>query len=166
MAMHLFSTPQQCAECGTLVSDPTVDRCPNCGNLIRERRTPGRLAGVEQRYSGTRVILSILRFTAIAAGLTGILAALLGGNDAGLTPVGRLLTALGAVLIAMVVLALAALFTVVLDVEENTRAAFGMQRRLLEHFRERDGGEPASAADDAITVPGSTATVAPIAPVG
>ncbi len=47
MSLHLFSTPVQCTRCGTVVDDPTVDKCPKCGNLLKERRTPRRLAGVK-----------------------------------------------------------------------------------------------------------------------
>src|SRR5215210_3997378 len=83
MAMHLFSTPVQCTRCGTVVDDPTVDRCPKCGNLLKERRTPSRIAGVERRYGQLRFLVG-------------------------------------------------ALIEVALDIEENTRAAFRLQQRVLE----------------------------------
>lgn len=151
MAMHLFSEPTQCAECGTLVSDPTADRCPNCGKLLRERRTPSRLAGVDKRYGGLRVTLSLLRFAGIATALIGVLVFFTAGEGEGLTQVGRVLVLLGGMLVAVIMLAIAGLFNVVMDLEENTRAGFGIQRKLLEHLRGRDSEPELTPTDRAGT---------------
>src|SRR5690606_34083026 len=50
MSLHLFPTPVECQNCGTVVEDASAERCPRCGELLKERRTPARLAGVERRY--------------------------------------------------------------------------------------------------------------------
>ena len=51
----------------------------------------------------------------------------------------RLLTVLGAVLLACGLFVVAALFDVALDVEENTRASFRVQQMVLEALQ---GGRP------------------------
>jgi predicted RNA-binding Zn-ribbon protein involved in translation (DUF1610 family) len=133
MAMHLFSTPVQCTHCGTVVDDPTVDKCPQCGNLLRERRTPSRLAGVERRYGQLRVLLGMLRFLGVISLAVGVLLFIF-AEDA--MPLGvRLLSILGAVLLAVGLFVIAALIDVALDLEENTRATFRLQQLILESLR-------------------------------
>ena len=130
MALHLFSTPVQCTHCGTVVDDPTVDKCPKCGNLLKERRTPGRLAGVPRRYGQLRLLLSTLR---LLGGITVIVALLLFafGDESGDWTV-RLLTLLATILLAAGLFVVAALIEVALDVEENTRSTFRVQQLILE----------------------------------
>lgn len=133
MAIHLFSMPVQCTHCGTVVDDPKVDKCPNCGNLLRERRTPSRLAGVERRYGQLRFLLSFLRFLGVITVLVGALLFIFSDDS---TPWEvRLITMLGAVLIAVTLFVVAALLDVALDLEENTRATFRVQQMILEELQ-------------------------------
>jgi uncharacterized paraquat-inducible protein A len=145
MSMHLFSTPVQCTNCGTVVDDPRVDHCPNCNALLRERRTPSRLAGVEKRYAGLRFLMSFLRFLGIATLLVGglLFAFGIGGDD--MTVQAGILTLLGTVLAAVVLFAVASFFEVTLDMEENTRASFRVQQMLLEHVQHPHHDAPAPA---------------------
>lgn len=129
MAMHLFSTPVQCTNCGTVVDDPTVDRCPSCNALLMERRTPARLAGVERKYGNIRFLLGFLRFLAIIILLVGGLVFLFSEDDTAWTV--RLVTALATVALAAGLMVVAALFEVALDIEENTRATFKVQQMAL-----------------------------------
>lgn len=128
MAMHLFSTPVECTNCGTVVDDPTVDKCPTCGNILKERRTPGRLAGVERRYADIRFLLGFLRFLAIITVLVGALLFLFSDESVAV----RLVTALGGVLVATGLFVLAGFFDLAIDMEENTRATFRVQQMILE----------------------------------
>lgn len=130
MSMHLFATPVECHNCGTVVDDPTIDKCPNCGALLKERRTPGRLAGVERKYGNIRFLLGLLRFLAIAMLLVGALVFLF--SDESVPWTMRILSGLGALLLAVGLLVIAALFEVALDIEENTRASFRVQQMALE----------------------------------
>ena len=138
MSIHLFSTPVECTNCGTVVEDPTVDRCPSCSAVLRERRTPSRLAGVERRYGGLRFLLGVLRFLAVVTLAVGFLLAAFGE----LPVEQRLLLALGGAVLAVVILAAAALFDVILAIEENTRAAFRIQQRLLTRVEAEDDRAP------------------------
>lgn len=135
MAMHLFSTPTQCTHCGTVVEDPTVDRCPNCQELLKERRAPRRIAGVEKRYGTLRIVLGFLRFLGVITALVAVLIFMFGIGDDDLTLPGRLLITLGALVVAVIVFAVAAFFEVALDVEENTRSTFRVQQTMLEHLQ-------------------------------
>jgi uncharacterized paraquat-inducible protein A len=130
MAMHLFSTPVECPKCGTVVDDPTIDKCPTCGNLLKERRTPGRLAGVERRYGNIRFLLAFLRFLAVITLLLAALLLIFG--DASVPWTVRAIWSLGAALFAVTMLVVAAMFDVALDLEENTRATFRVQQQMLE----------------------------------
>ncbi len=130
MSMHLFSTPVECTQCGTVVDDPTVDRCPKCGNLLKERRTPSRIAGVERRYGQLRFLLGVMRFFGVITALVGVLLFVF-GEESVTWPV-RLMIMLGGALLAIILFVVAALFEVALDIEENTRAAFRMQQLELE----------------------------------
>lgn len=136
MAMHLFSTPIECTQCGTVVTDPKVDHCPTCNALLKERRTPGRLAGVERRYGNLRFLLGFLRFLGVITALIGVLIFIFGAeNDA--TPwTVRLLVLLGSILLAVGIFAVAALFDVALDTEENTRSSFRIQQLILEELQQ------------------------------
>jgi predicted RNA-binding Zn-ribbon protein involved in translation (DUF1610 family) len=131
--MHLFSTPTQCTHCGSVVDDPTVDKCPTCGNLLRERRTPSRLAGVERRYGQLRVLLGLLRFLGVVSAAVGVLLFVFSDDSTALMV--RLLSLLGAVLLAAGLFVVAALIDVALDVEENTRATFRIQQMILESLQ-------------------------------
>lgn len=134
MAMHLFSTPVQCQQCGTVVDNPTVDKCPNCGNLLKERRTPGRLAGVPRRYGQLRFLLGMLRFLGVVAAVVGILLFLFSDESVPL----RLVSLLGAIVLATGLFVVAALIDVALDVEENTRSTFRIQQLILEELQGED----------------------------
>ena len=140
--MHLFSTPVECTHCGTVVDDPTVDKCPQCSALLRERRTPSRLAGVERRYGNLRFLLSLLRFLGIVTVLVGILIALF--SDDTVPWMIRVLSVLVALLLASGLFVVAALFDVALDVEENTRATFRVQQMVLEALQEHRPGPDAA----------------------
>jgi hypothetical protein len=135
MALHLFPTPVECKNCGTVVDDPTTDRCPECGKILKERRTPSRLAGVERKYENLRLLLSFVRFMGIITGLVGILLFLFA--EEAMPLVVRVLTMLGALLIGTGLFVVAALLEVVVDLEENTRASFRMQHSVLEELRAR-----------------------------
>ncbi|HET7273745.1 MAG TPA: hypothetical protein VFI91_01110 [Longimicrobiaceae bacterium] len=128
--MHLFSTPVECTNCGTVVDDPTVDRCPKCGNLLKERRTPSRIAGVERRYGQLRFLLGVMRFFGVITVLVGVLVFVF-GEESVAWPI-RLMVMLGAALLAIILFVVAALFEVALDIEENTRATFRLQQLDLE----------------------------------
>ncbi|MBA2245884.1 MAG: hypothetical protein H0W11_13075 [Gemmatimonadetes bacterium] len=136
MAMHLFSTPVECNQCGTVVTDPKVDHCPNCNALLKERRTPGRLAGVERRYGNLRFLLGFLRFMGVITAVVGILLFLFGIGDETIPWSVNLLILLGSVVAAVAIFAVAALFDVAMDLEENTRAAFRMQQLLLDEMQQ------------------------------
>jgi predicted RNA-binding Zn-ribbon protein involved in translation (DUF1610 family) len=146
MALHLFSTPVQCTSCNTVVDDPTLERCPNCGNLLKERRAPRRLAGLEERYGSIRILLGVLRFLAVIILVVGGVAffGALGGDRAdGMEGVGILLSS---VLGAVAMFSIAAFFELTMDVEENTRASFRLQQQILEELHEaRRGTAPAAA---------------------
>ena len=149
MAMHLFSTPVQCTHCGTVVDDPMVDKCPKCGNLLKERRTPSRLAGVERRYGQLRVLLGLLRFLGVITAAVGLMLLVFGDDT---TPWGvRLVSFLGTILLAVGLFVLAALIDVALDVEENTRSTFRIQQLILESLQPGAArtGEGNRAADTA-----------------
>lgn len=134
MAMHLFSTPVECTHCGTVVDDPTVDKCPGCGELLKERRTPGRLAGVERRYRNIRFLLGFIRFLGVITAGIGVLVFLFA--DDAVPWALRLLSMLGGVLIASGLFVIAGLIDLALDMEENTRAAFRVQQLILEELQE------------------------------
>jgi len=142
MAMHLFSTPVQCTHCGTVVDDPTVDKCPKCGNLLKERRTPSRLAGVERRYGQLRVLLGLLRFLGVITVASGVLLFMFSDDQ---EVVQRVLTLLGAVLVAAGLFVVAALIDVALDIEENTRSTFRIQQLILENLE--PGADPSRGVE-------------------
>jgi predicted nucleic acid-binding Zn-ribbon protein len=145
MSLHLFATPVQCTHCGTVVDDPKLDRCPKCGALLMERRTPGRLAGVERRYGHLRFLLGFLRFLGVMTILVGALVFISSlGNDRSSYAQG-LMTLLGTLVGAVTMFSVAAFFELAIDVEENTRAAFRVQQMLLE----ANGGERGRAVWDA-----------------
>ena len=128
MAIHLFSTPVECTQCGTVVDDPTADKCPNCGALLKERRTPSRIAGVPRRYGQLRFLLSTLRFLAVVVVAVGVLAFIFGDD----TVMARLGSLLAAALVTVGLFVIAAFIEIMLDVEENTRASFRLQQLMLE----------------------------------
>lgn len=135
MSLHLFATPVQCTQCGTTVEDPSVQRCPNCGARLKERRAPRRLAGVEQRYGSLRVLLGLMRFLGVIVFAVGALVFFSSlGSRASASQSGMLFV--GAILVAVVLLAAAGLFELLIDVEENTRSSFKLQQMILEELAE------------------------------
>ena len=142
MPMHLFSTPVQCTNCGTVVDNPTVDKCPKCGNLLKERRTPARLAGVERRYGQLRFLLGLLRFLGVITIASAVLLFMF--SDAEDLP-QRILSLLGGALVATGLFVLAALIDVALDIEENTRSTFRIQQLILESLE--PGVDPSRGVD-------------------
>jgi hypothetical protein len=159
MSLHLFSTPVQCTRCGTVVDDPTVDKCPTCGNLLKERRAPRRLAGVETRYGGLRTLLGVLRFL-------GVLVLLLGGlvffstlGDDGLSGTQNALIFVSSIVVAVLMFAAAGAFVLMMDIEENTRSSFRMQQRMLETMDAgRPGGAAPPPAEGSVPVPPAAAS--------
>ena len=139
MAIHLFSTPVECTNCGTVVDDPTADRCPNCSELLKERRTPRRLAGVEKRYGNLRFLLGALRFLGVIIALVGVLGFFFTLGDAATPFATRLMMLLGSIVLAFAIFAVVGLFDVALDVEENTRASFRVQQLILEDLQQNRG---------------------------
>ena len=134
MAIHLFSTPVECTHCGTVVDDPTVDKCPNCGNLLKERRNPSRLAGVQRRYGRLRFLLGTLRFLGVVVIAVGLLTFIFGEGEV----VERLMAVLSAALVTAGLFVIAAFIEIMLDVEENTRASFRLQQMILEALQEKE----------------------------
>lgn len=153
MAMHLFSTPVQCTQCGTVVNDPTLDRCPNCSALLKERRTPHRVAGVERRYGSLRILLSVLRFFGIITAAIGVLVFAFGtGTGPGeLPPLAGLSILLGSILSAISLFAFAAMFGVLIDIEENTRSTFRVQQMLLDATQGKPVRSPATPVAEPTT---------------
>jgi hypothetical protein len=145
MALHLFSTPVQCTQCGTSVEDPKVDRCPNCGALLKERRAPRRLAGVEERYGSLRVLLAAIRFLAVIVLVVGgmVFFGTLGDPDISATQAALLLV--GSFVVTVALFALAGFFDLMMDVEENTRSSFRLQQLILEELQEANLAHPAAA---------------------
>jgi hypothetical protein len=169
MSLHLFATPVECTTCGTVVDDPKVDRCPGCGSLLKERRTPSRIAGVERRYGHLRFLSGFLRFLGAATALVGglVFFSIFGSGE--VTPIAGLFILLGSLVAAVAMFACAAFFDVAIDVEENTRATFRVQQLLLAHLTEGAGdadprgGRAAapSAAVPAAVVPAAAPMPAP-----
>lgn len=143
MAIHLFSTPVECTNCGTVVDDPKVDRCPNCGELLKERRTPGRLAGVEKRYGNLRFLMGALRFLGVVIALVAVLAFVFMLGDVSTLPQAGMIL-LGGISAAFVIFTVVAFFDVALDVEENTRASFRIQQMILEEMEEQRRADAAA----------------------
>src|ERR1044072_6115674 len=132
MSLHLFSTPTQCTQCGTTVDDPPVDRCPKCGALLKERRAPRRLAGVDERYGSLRVLLGIMRFLGIMVLLVGGLIFFSSLGEDRTTATQSTLLLLGAVVVSVALFAVAGMFELLMDVEENTRSSFRLQQMMME----------------------------------
>lgn len=152
MALHLFSTPTQCPRCGTVVEDPTVDKCPKCGWLLRERRTPSRLAGVEERYGNVRFLAGFLRFLGVVTVLVGVLILSFGTGGGDMSWAAALGLGVGALALAVAMFSVAAFFNVVMDLEENTRSSFRIQQRILERF-EPEAEEADSEEDEDVPPP-------------
>lgn len=134
MSIHLFSTPVECTQCGTVVNDPTVDKCPNCGSLLKERRTPSRLAGVPRRYGQLRFLLGTLRFLGVVVIAVGLLLFIFGDEEV----MARLVYLLASALTAVAMFVIAALIEIMLDVEENTRASFRLQQLMLAEMQNEE----------------------------
>src|SRR3954470_14006985 len=165
MSLHLFSTPVQCTQCGTSVEDPTVERCPKCGALLRERRAPRRLAGVEERYGSFRLLLGTMRFLAVIVLLVGGLVFFSGlGSGRGSTQQSTVLL-VGAIVICVVLFAAAGLFELLIDMEENTRSSFRLQQMILEELQEATAGTGRhAAAESDVTLAAAPAPVAAAVP--
>jgi uncharacterized paraquat-inducible protein A len=144
MAIHLFSTPTECTHCGTVVDDPKLDRCPSCGELLKERRTPSRIAGVEKRYGNLRLLMGALRFLGVVIALVSVLAFIFMLGDVAALP-QALVTLLGGISVAFVLFTVVAFFDVALDLEENTRASFRLQQMILETMEARSPAGEAPA---------------------
>jgi hypothetical protein len=140
MSLHLFSTPTECTHCGTVVDDPTVDRCPNCKALLRERRSPHRVAGVPSRYGSVRILLAALRFMGVVVVALGVLVFFSALGDDGFADVQAGLILVGSLLAAIAMFALASFFDVAMDIEENTRASFRLQQFILEELQMPERG--------------------------
>ncbi len=145
MSLHLFSTPVQCTQCGTTVDDPTVDRCPKCGALLKERRAPRRLAGVDERYGSLRVLLGIMRFLGIMVLLVGGLIFFSSLGEDRTTATNSTLILLGAVVVSVALFAVAGMFDLLMDVEENTRSSFRLQQMMMEGRAEAAPARPTAA---------------------
>jgi predicted RNA-binding Zn-ribbon protein involved in translation (DUF1610 family) len=158
MSLHLFSTPVQCTRCGTVVDDPTVDKCPTCGNLLKERRAPRRLAGVETRYGSLRTLLAVLRFLGVMVLALGGLVFFSTLGDDGASNLNGAIVFVSSIVVAVALFALAGMFVLMMDIEENTRSSFRMQQRMLEGMETRPGGDaPASGAEAEAQVPPAAA---------
>jgi predicted RNA-binding Zn-ribbon protein involved in translation (DUF1610 family) len=158
MSLHLFSTPVQCTRCGTVVDDPTVDKCPTCGNLLKERRAPRRLAGVETRYGSLRTLLAVLRFLGVMVLALGGLVFFSTLGDDGASNLNGAIVFVSSIVVAVALFALAGIFVLMMDIEENTRSSFRMQQRMLEGMETRPGGDaPATAAEADAQVPPAAA---------
>jgi uncharacterized paraquat-inducible protein A len=157
MSLHLFSTPVQCTRCGTVVDDPTTDRCPKCANLLKERRAPRRLAGVEARYGSLRVLLNAIRFIAVLVLLLGGLVFFATLGDDGQTPMETGMVLVGAIVIAVAMLALAGIFVLMMDMEENTRSSFRLQQLILEELELARGVDPAAIPEPVAPPPAGAA---------
>jgi hypothetical protein len=160
MSFHLFSTPVQCTQCGTVVDDPIKDRCPGCGALLKERRAPRRLAGVEERYRALRLLLAALRFLAVMVLLIGGMAFFGSMGAPNTSPMQGIATLLGSFVGAVALFAMAAFFDMTMDLEENTRATFRLQQLILEELQETSaaGRGPAAEKDvEAEVVPARSA---------
>ena len=168
MSLHLFSTPVQCTQCGTTVDDPTVERCPNCGALLKERRAPRRLAGVEQRYGPLRILLGVMRFLGVIILMLGALVFFAGlGSGRGNTEQNTVWF-VGAIVLTVVMFAAAGLFELLIDVEENTRSSFRLQQMMLEELAEARGpharAHPAEVAPSPAVPVETPATIAAAPP--
>jgi len=159
MALHLFSTPLQCTQCGTVVDDPVTDRCPGCGALLKERRAPRRLAGVEERYRSLRLLLASLRFLAVMVLLIGAMAFIGTLGDTTRGPLEGITMLLAAFVVTVALFAMAAFFDMAMDLEENTRATFRLQQMILEELQE------GSSAEEPAQAPAAAATSSAVTPV-
>jgi hypothetical protein len=160
MVLHLFSTPVQCTQCGTVVDDPVKDRCPGCGALLKERRAPRRLAGVEERYRSLRLLLAALRFLALMVLLVGGMAFFGTMGDPNATGLQGISILVGAFVGSVALFAMAAFFDMAMDLEENTRATFRLQQLILEELQEGPMGTPAPTSEPAR--PAERSTVTPV----
>ena len=161
MALHLFSTPVQCTQCGTVVDDPVQDRCPGCGSILKERRAPRRLAGVEERYRTLRILLAALRFLGLMVLLIGGMAFFGSLGDPNLSGLQGISILLAAFVLSVALFAMAAFFDMAMDLEENTRATFRLQQMILEELQEGAVGGGAVPAAPAEAAPART-TVTPV----
>jgi hypothetical protein len=159
MALHLFSTPVQCTQCGTVVDDPIKDRCPGCGALLKERRAPRRLAGVEERYRSLRVLLAALRFLAVMVLLIGGMAFVGSLGDPNRDAFAGITTLVAAFVVTVGLFAMAAFFDMAMDLEENTRATFRLQQMILEELQE---SAPAAEPGTSAATPATPSAVTPV----
>lgn len=134
MPLHLFSTPVQCTQCGTVVDDPMVDKCPQCGNLLKERRTPSRLAGVPRRYGQLRFMIGMLRLLGVITVALAILLFLF--SEETMPWSTRSLILLGGLVVATWLFVVGSVIDVAVDIEENTRSTFRVQQMILDELHE------------------------------
>ena len=154
MSLHLFSTPVQCTHCGTSVDDPTADRCPRCGSLLKERRAPRRLAGVGERYGSLRLLVSVMRFLGAIVLLVGGLIFFSSLGESTVTASQSTMMLVGAVVVAVALFAVAGIFELLMDMEENTRSSFRLQQLILE---ELSAGNEARETDETLLAPADAA---------
>jgi uncharacterized paraquat-inducible protein A len=163
MSLHLFSKPTECTQCGTVVEDPTVDRCPNCKALLRERRSPHRVAGVPTRYGSLRILLAALRFLGVIVIILGVLVFFSAMGDEGFADVQTGGILVGSILVAVSMFSLAAFFELTMDVEENTRAAFRLQQFILTELQEMGARYRADHPPVVEDVPAAASAEPPVA---
>jgi uncharacterized paraquat-inducible protein A len=161
MSLHLFSTPTQCTQCGTVVDDPTVDRCPKCGALLKERRAPRRLAGVEERYGSLRILLSAMRFLAVIVLLVGGLLFFSTLGEGGMAGSGSTAILVGSVVLTVLIFAVAGAFDLLIAMEENTRSSFRLQQMILEELVEARAAVHPHATSDGVAAPAPAPAPAP-----
>jgi hypothetical protein len=155
MSLHLFSTPVECTQCGTVVDDPMVDRCPDCNALLKERRAPRRVAGVASRYGSLRVLLGVLRFMGVIVIALGGLVFFSALGDEGFADFTAGLVLVGSLLVAVALFSLASFFEMSMDIEENTRASFRLQQLILVELQDAKA-KRASAAAGPVEEPAET----------
>jgi uncharacterized paraquat-inducible protein A len=162
MSLYLFSTPVQCTQCGTVVEDPTVERCPKCSALLKERRAPRRLAGVEERHGSFRLLLGAMRFLGVIVLMVGGLIFFSGLGNGKTSAAQTTALLVGAFVITVVLFAAAGLFELLIDVEENTRSSFRLQQQMLEEMRQAGVAVARPGAGDETLV--APAPADPLAP--
>lgn len=133
MSLHLFPVPVECQRCGTVVDDPATDRCPECGELLKERRMPSRLAGVERKYANLRILLGFVRFLGAITAIIGVLLFLFAEDGFPFT--ARLITMLASILIGTGLFVVGTMIEILADIEENSRASFRMLQSILQATR-------------------------------
>jgi hypothetical protein len=124
---------------------------------------------VDERYGSLRVLLGIMRFLGIMVLLVGGLIFFSSLGEDRTTATQSTLLLLGAVVVSVALFAVAGMFELLMDVEENTRSSFRLQQMTLEGRADAAGAAARSAADVTVTPPADAAradTAAPRARTG